>query len=155
VILLLTILYGSALGLSGMPFGFAVGVITGLVRIIPYLDLLVGGSLTFLVLATNTQPSGVVIAVLLSFSAIQLLDIIFITPRVVGRATGIHPFIVVLGILCFGDWFGFFGVLLAIPLLAIGGVLLKSLVSVYKRSEFFRNKSGSNPRNEQIGTETL
>jgi predicted PurR-regulated permease PerM len=153
VIILLTTLYGTALGFSGMPFGFAVGVITGLVRIVPYLDLLVGGSLTFLILATSTPPTTVIVTVLLAFAAIQLLDIFLITPRIVGRATGIHPFIVILGILCFADWFGFFGVLLAIPLLAVGGVLLKSTVSVYKRSEFFRNKGKREPRSiEKVPT---
>ena len=139
VISLLSTLYSTAFVVAGLPAGIVVGIATGLARIVPYLDLAVGGSLCFLILVTNASPTPIVVGVAASFLLIQLLDGIFLTPRIMGQFSGLHPFLIVLSVLCFGDWFGFYGVLLAIPLAAVGRVALVYLLESYRRSHFYRN----------------
>lgn len=139
VISLLMTLYSTAFVMAGLPAGIVVGVVTGLSRLVPYLDIIVGGSLSFLILVTNSSPPPVVIGVVAGFVAIQLFDGLFLTPRIMGQFSGLHPFVIVIAVLCFGDWFGFYGVLLAIPLAAVGRVTLLTVLETYKRSQFYRN----------------
>lgn len=139
VITLLMSLYSTAFFLAGLPAGIVVGVVTGLARLVPYLDIVVGGSLSFLILVTNDSPASVVAGVLLGFVVIQLLDGLFLTPRIMGQFSGLHPFLIIIAVLCFGDWFGFYGVLLAIPLAAVARVTTLTLLEGYKRSQFYRN----------------
>jgi len=139
VITLLMTLYSTAFFLAGLPAGIVVGIVTGLSRLVPYLDIIVGGTLSFLILMTNTSPPGVVFGVVLGFVCIQLIDGLFLTPRIMGTFSGLHPFVIIISVLCFGDWFGFYGVLLAIPLAAVSRVTLVTILETYKRSQFYRN----------------
>jgi len=139
VISLLMTLYSTVFFLAGLPAGIVVGVLTGAARVVPYLDIVVGGSLSFLILVTNSSPPSVVLGVVAGFVAIQLFDGLFLTPRIMGQFSGLHPFVIIIAVLCFGDWFGFYGVLLAIPLAAVLRVTLLTLLEAYKRSQFYRN----------------
>jgi predicted PurR-regulated permease PerM len=139
VISLLSVLYATAFFAAGLPAGIVVGIITGFSRLVPYLDLLVGGTLSFLILATNGASNDLILSVVVSFVGIQILDGVILTPRIMGQFSGLHPFIIILSVLTLGDWFGFYGVLLAIPLAAVGRVVVLSLIDSYKRSRFFRN----------------
>lgn len=138
VVSLLSTLYAAAFAIAGLPGGVAVGVLTGVARIIPYLDIVVGGTLSFLIIIANDSPTPVVVGVLICFALIQLLDALILTPKIMGQFSGLHPFIIILSVLCFGDWFGVYGVILAIPLAAFGRVSLLHLLDAYRNSQFYR-----------------
>ena len=137
VISLLSVAYATAFFVVGLPGGLAIGILTGLARIVPYLDILVGGTLSFLVLVTNGAPLSTVLGVVLSFIIIQLTDGLVLTPRIVGQFAGLHPVAIVVAVLVFADRFGFVGVLLAIPVTAIARVALGHIVKSYKKSPFY------------------
>ncbi len=139
VIVTLCILYPSALLIAGLPTAIAVGVLTGLARLVPYMDILVGSFLCFFVLVTNSATTHLIFTVSLAFLVVQCLDGLFITPRIMGRFSGLHPSLVILAVLCFGDWFGFYGVLLAVPLAAVGKVSFNMMIKSYKESQFYKN----------------
>lgn len=139
VILTLCVLYPSALLIAGLPTAIAVGILTGLARFIPYMDILVGSFLCFFVLVTNSATGHLILSVSLAFLAVQCLDGLFITPRIMGRFSGLHPSLVILSVLCFGDWFGFYGILLAVPLAAVGKVSFSMVLKSYKESVFYKN----------------
>lgn len=143
VVAVLSVLYATSFFLVGLPGGLAIGIITGLSRIVPYLDIIVGGSLSFLIFITNGSPVGVVVGVVVSFLIIQLLDGLFLTPRIVGQFAGLHPVIIIMAVLCFADWLGFYGVLLAIPSTAVARVLAANLIRTYKNSRFFLTLNSS------------
>lgn len=138
LISIVSVLYSSAFAFSGMRFGIAVGFVTGLVRLVPSMDVLIGGSLSVLVLATYSAPVEVIVSVMLSFLAIQMLDIFVLTPRIMGQFSGLHPFLIILSVICFADWMGFYGVLLAIPMAATLRVLIRVVIREYRGSAFFR-----------------
>lgn len=140
VITLLSVLYSTAFVLAGLPAGLAVGIFTGMARLVPYLDIAVGGTLCFLILVTSAAPISVTLAVVIAFASIQLFDGVILTPRIMGQFSGLHPFLIILSVLCFGDWFGFYGVLLAIPMAALGRVSFETLIRLYRRSRFFTNR---------------
>ncbi len=137
VICLLSVVYAVTFFTIGLPGGLAIGIITGLSRIVPYLDIIIGGSLCFLILISNASPLILVVSVVLAFIIIQLIDGMLLTPRIVGQFAGLHPVVIIIAVMCFGSWFGFYGVLLAIPSTAVGRVLAKTLVRSYKNSSFF------------------
>jgi predicted PurR-regulated permease PerM len=148
VVSLLSTLYAAAFALAGLPGGIAVGVLTGVARIIPYLDIVVGGTFSFLIILANDSPTSVIIGVLVAFALIQLLDAIFLTPKIMGQFSGLHPFMIIISVLCFGDWFGVYGVILAIPLAAFGRVALLHLIDSYRSSGFYR---GPLPGSAELG----
>ena len=82
-----------------------------------------------------------ILGVVFSFLVIQMLDALLVTPRIMGQFSGLHPFLIILAVLCMADWFGFYGALLAIPLAAMARVTLMTLIRAYRRSSFFRNES--------------
>lgn len=150
VISLLSTLYAASFAIAGLPGGVAVGVLTGIARIIPYLDIVVGGTLSFLIIIANDSPTSVVVGVLICFALIQLLDALLLTPKIMGQFSGLHPFIIIISVLCFGDWFGVYGVILAIPLAAFGRVALLHLLDAYRTSQFYRGT-----RNESASADLL
>ncbi len=77
------------------------------------------------------------IAVAVVFGSGQVLEGFFLTPRIVGKRIGLHPLAVVFTLLAFGQIFGFFGVLLALPASAIILVALRRLGRVYFDSPFY------------------
>jgi predicted PurR-regulated permease PerM len=69
---------------------------------------------------------------------VQVLDGLFITPRVVGRSVGLGPVEVLLAMAAAGTLFGFIGILLAVPIGATAKIIIRRLVKAYQRSNFYR-----------------
>ncbi len=111
-----------------------IGAVAGICRIIPYVDLLVGGSLALVALFSNFHGGGQLFGLLLVFLIVQSVDGMVITPRIVGKKSGLHPFMVIISVISFGSLLGFWGVILAIPLIAIAKVIIGSAIPFYKAS---------------------
>ncbi len=139
VISILCCLYSTALFIAGLPTAIAAGFMIGISRIVPYMDTFLGSFLCFFLLVVNRADNNLIIAVVTAFLFVQALDSLVITPRIMGKFSGIHPFLVILSVICFGFWFGFYGVLLAVPIAAVGKVLVRILLRKYKNSSFFSN----------------
>ncbi|MBP6217174.1 MAG: AI-2E family transporter [Oligoflexales bacterium] len=119
IALTLTVLYTIGLNLAGIPAATTIALIAGPCRLIPYLDLLVGIPLSLLSLSSDFQGFAQLLFVLGVFLAVQAIDGMFITPKILGERVGLHPFVVIISVIAFGSLLGFWGVLLAIPLLAV------------------------------------
>ena len=134
----LAFLYMIGLGMVGIKFGIGIGLIAGCFRVVPYFDLVVGITLCMIVIVSKGYGIGVTVAVCMVFLVVQAIDGMVITPRVIGDRTGLHPGFVVLSMIAFADWFGFYGVLVAVPMLAIFMVTVKTFMPYYRRTAFFR-----------------
>ncbi|MCB9508040.1 MAG: AI-2E family transporter [Myxococcales bacterium] len=136
VALVLAALYAAGLGAIGLRLGLFIGIIAGLLNIVPYLGAAIGVGLSVmmaLMYGSVTQLVGVAVV----FVVVQSLEGYFITPRLVGEKVGMSPLTVMLVLLLGGSLFGFFGMLLAIPAAAAGWVLARQWLDRYERSEFF------------------
>ncbi len=137
VMLVLAAFYSIGLLIAGFKLWLPIGVLTGLLVAIPYLGFALGLSFA---LIDGMLQLGVVhglAAVAIVYSAGQMLESLWLTPRLVGISIGLHPLAVIFALLAFGSLFGFVGVLLALPLAAIFAVGLRHLRSAYRDSEFF------------------
>jgi predicted PurR-regulated permease PerM len=113
-------LYALGFAFCGLPFGLVIGLGMGLLNIVPYLGTVIG-----LLVALPTaffygdDGMGLVFKVLLVFVSVQMMDALFVTPRIMGKKTGLHPLAVILSILFWGKALGgILGMILGIPLTA-------------------------------------
>jgi predicted PurR-regulated permease PerM len=137
VMVALALYYSVALSLAGFESALPIGVLTGMLAFVPYVGYTIG-----LVLALGAAlvqfdgwygPSMVA----LIYGLGQVLEGFVLTPRLVGGRIGLHPLVVIFALLAFGDLFGFFGVLVALPSSAVLLVALRRLKQAYFESTFY------------------
>lgn len=123
--LLLMLIVGAAvtvgLLIAGVPFALTLGVWAGLTEVVPMVGPLIGAVPGVIVGFTVSPLHGVL--ALIIYAVVQQLESNFIVPKVMGRAVGLNPVVVIVAILIGGKLYGLLGVLLAVPLAAIIGVI--------------------------------
>lgn len=138
VCLVMGIYYAVALMLVGLQFGLVVGAAAGLVTFIPYIGAILGGALAIgLALFQfwgDWVSIGLVVAV---FVAGQMIEGNVLTPRLVGRSVGLHPVWLLLALSVFGALFGFVGMLVAVPVSAAIGVIIRHATGAYLDSALY------------------
>ncbi len=137
VMLLMSLFYVLALWLVGLEFALPIGIVAGMLVFVPYLGMILGLVLATLAAAMQFSVLNDVVMVWLVFGAGQLLEGMLITPWLVGERIGLHPLGVIFALMAFGQLFGFFGVLLALPLAAILLVVLRHSRKRYLASEMY------------------
>ncbi|CAN5310353.1 AI-2E family transporter [soil metagenome] len=137
VMLALCFYYSITLAIAGLDVALPIGIITGLLVVIPYLGF--GLGLILALIAALLQFDGMqgLIIVGSIYGIGQIIEGFFLTPRLVGERIGLHPLAVIFALLAFGQLFGFVGVLLALPASAVVSVGLKHLRTHYLNSSFY------------------
>ncbi|WP_114653924.1 AI-2E family transporter [Polynucleobacter necessarius] len=138
VISIMSVFYSTGLSIIGIKGAVALGVFTALMIVIPYIGITVGFTLAILAALLQFGPEGAIIGVLVLYGLGQFIEGFFLTPRLVGERIGLHPVAVLFALLLFGNLFGFFGVLLALPISAVGLVLLQYGWSRYTQSPWYQ-----------------
>ncbi|MFA5081850.1 MAG: AI-2E family transporter [Hydrogenophilaceae bacterium] len=115
VIVLMAMFYSLALWFAGLDYALAVGMTAGILVFVPYLGVVVGVLLGTLAGLVQFGELTALIPVWLVFGIGQLLEGMLLTPWLVGDRVGLHPVAVIFALMAFGQLFGFFGILLAIP----------------------------------------
>ncbi len=137
VAVLLGTLYAIGFSLLRIDMAIGIGMVAGMLGIIPYV-----GSAVALALAAGLclLQYGVGLQLLFVvgwYALIQTLDGLFLTPRVVGHSVGIHPVAVIVGLLIGGDLLGFLGLIVAVPVTAIIQVFVVELLETYRSSALY------------------
>jgi predicted PurR-regulated permease PerM len=138
VMLLMSVYYVLVLWLVGLEFALPIGIVAGMLVFVPYLGMVTGLVLATLAAAMQFTSFRSVVLVWAVFGAGQLIEGMFITPWLVGERVGLHPLVVIFALLAFGQLFGFFGVLLALPLAAILLVTLRHVKAWYLTSSMYQ-----------------
>jgi predicted PurR-regulated permease PerM len=138
VMAILAAYYCVALWLAGIPSALSIGVFTGLLIFIPYLGFATGLLLALLVATLQFAGWGPIIAVLIVYGIGQVVESFILTPFLVGERIGLHPLAVIFALMAFGQLFGFFGVLAALPASAALLVGLREVRALYLASRFYR-----------------
>lgn len=138
VIVVMSLYYVFALWLARLEFALPIGIITGVLVFIPYVGAFTGLALGTIAAVLQFGHLQGVIWVWVAFGIGQALEGMVITPLLVGERIGLHPVAVIFALLAFGQVFGFFGVLLALPASAALLVGLRHLKGLYLASELFR-----------------
>jgi predicted PurR-regulated permease PerM len=134
---ILAVYYSVGLALFGFDLALPVGVFTGLAIFIPYLGF--GLGLVLALLAGVLQFSSLygVLAVAVVYGVGQVVESLFLTPRLVGERIGLNPLMVIFALLAFGQLFGFVGVLIALPVSAVLVVAVRRVKTLYLGSKLY------------------
>lgn len=138
VCLAMAVYYGVALMAVGLQFGLVVGALAGLLTFIPYLGAAVGGVLVVALALYQFWGAWLSFTLVVGvYVAGQVVESNIVTPRVLGQAIGVHPVWLLFAIAMFGALFGLVGMLVAVPLAAAAGVLVRHAVQVYESSPLY------------------
>lgn len=121
----LGLIYAVGLSLVGVNYGILLGFMSGLLSIVPYLGGVVGLTLSLLIGYLQFHDWSSLMLILGVFGIGQALESMVLTPYLIGDKLGLHPVAVIFAIMAGGELFGFFGVLLALPVAAVMVVLIK------------------------------
>lgn len=142
-LLVMTILagyYSTGLTIAGFDSAIPIGVLTGMLIFIPYVGFGIGLTLAILSGVLQFGDYYGVVAVAIVYGVGQLLEGMVLTPNIMGNRIGLHPLVIIFSVFVFGQLFGFFGVLLALPLCATVSVLIRRVYSSYRGSEFYTDE---------------
>ena len=157
VSLILGTYYAVALASVGLNYGLVIGAVAGMLTFIPYVGALIGGGLAIglalfqfwggtevvngetIAHATNWWRIGGVAVI---FVAGQIAEGNFLTPRLVGHSVGLHPVWLLFALSAFGTLFGFVGMLVAVPVAAAIGVIVRFAVHSYKEGRLYQGTTG-------------
>jgi predicted PurR-regulated permease PerM len=134
---ILAVLNSAGLLLLGVPLGIAIGLAAGLANVIPYMSLVVGLLPAALLCWAEYQSEPRVLGVVALFTATQLLEGTFLSPRILGKSVDLHPVWVLLAIIVGGSLFGFLGMLIAVPAAAAIQVFARHWMAAYRRSQVY------------------
>ncbi len=143
VCLVLGLFYAVALSAAGLDFGLVIGLLAGLLSFIPYVGSLFGfvaSTGLALLQFDSLWRVGVVVAIFLFGQAVEGN---VLTPKLVGDKVGLHAVWVIFALLAGGSLFGFVGVLLAVPVAAVIGVLARFALRQYLASPYYRGGGGT------------
>lgn len=141
VMVALGLMYAVGLWAIGLDLAFIIGMVAGLLSIVPYLGTFVGVVAAVIAALFQFQDILHVVLVLIVFGVGQSLEGMVLTPKLVGDRVGLHPVAVIFAVLAGGQLFGFLGILLALPVASALNVLVRHLDARYRGSELYLKES--------------
>ncbi len=141
VCLLLGVFYAIGLTALGLPFGAVVGLVTGILSFIPYVGMLAGFGVGLgLAIANFNDPLDIGLVIVV-FVVGQVIEGNFLTPKLVGDRVNLHAAWILFALMGGGALFGFVGILLAVPVAAVIGVLVRFALGQYLASPLYKGGS--------------
>jgi predicted PurR-regulated permease PerM len=145
VCLILAAYYSTALTLAGLGSGLALGLLIGVLGIIPMLGVATGFLIAVGLAASQFGTWTEIFVVCGIFVVGQLIEANLLTPKLIGDRIHLHPVWVIFALFAGGTLFGFVGVLIAVPAAAVIGVLIRFAVSRYRASTLYDSRSEARP----------
>lgn len=137
VALCLAVLYAVGFSVIGIDMAIGVGVLAGVMALVPYLGNVVAVTTASLLCILKFGVDFHLAAVLGWYVVVQNLEGFVLTPRIVGHSVGLHPAAVIVALLIGGDLFGFLGLLIAVPAAAVVKVFVDEALEAYRASSLF------------------
>ena len=118
--LIMGVLLALGFSIAGLKFGLALGLMAGLINIVPYLGSILGLSVVLPLALLQADGGPALMGICLGvFIAVQAVEGWLLTPRIMGRQTGLHPVAIIFAVFFWGEAFGgILGMLMAVPLTA-------------------------------------
>lgn len=137
VCVLLGTYYSIGLYLVGLELGVVVGFVAGIISFIPYVGSIFGFVVSIGIAFAQFDSMVPIMQVVAVFLTGQFIEGNFLTPKLVGDNIGLHPVWVMFALLAGGVLLGFLGLMIAVPVAAIIGVLIRHAIINYKHSSLY------------------
>ena len=128
--IVVSVLTGLGLWIVGVKYFILLGLITGILNLIPYIGITVAGVITLLATLSGTPDTSIFISILIVNVVVQLIDNNLLVPLIINSKVEINAFVSILGIIVGGAAAGISGMFLAIPLLAILKIIFERIESL-------------------------
>lgn len=150
VCILLAIYYALCYSFAGLNYGLLVGVATGLASFIPVFGWSIGAITAMLLAVVQYWPEFTPILVIAGILLVgQALESAILSPYIIGSEVGLHPVWVIFALLTFSYLFGFLGLLVAVPVSAAIGVLVRFALQKYLASSVYQGEVEAAPKDPQ------
>jgi predicted PurR-regulated permease PerM len=126
--------------IAGFPYPGLVAVVAGVFNVIPYLGLIVSAIPAIIIALLSGDIASSFMKVGIVFAIVQTIDSTITGPRIVGESTGLHPVWVILALAVGSSFFGFTGLLLAMPAAVFIKLLVRNAVARYRESRVFEGE---------------
>ncbi len=145
IAIILAVINGLGLMLLDVPFGLGIGMIAGFANMIPYMALVVGLVPALALAWAEHQELVRLVGVVAVFGGAQALEGMVLSPRILGKSVNLHPVWVLLSIIAGGSFFGFVGMLAAVPVAASIQVFTRHWLETYRNSAIYRSEPQTAP----------
>lgn len=135
---ILAVLYSIGLSLIGIDLAIVIGSLSGILFIIPYVGTVFGIVVSMIMAFLKFHDLLHPLLCLGWFVIVQAIEGAVITPAIVGNRVGLHPVVAIIALFIGGQWFGIFGMLLAVPVAAVLKVFLRHLTEWYLTTTYYR-----------------
>lgn len=125
----------------GFPYPGLVAVVAGVFNLIPYLGLVVSAVPGVLIALMSGNIAASLLKLLIVFGIVQAIDGTVTGPRIVGDSVGLHPVWVIMALAVGSFFFGFVGLLLAMPAAVFIKLIVRDAVARYKESRVFEGEA--------------
>jgi len=115
------------LALLGLPFALPLAVFAGILEIVPTIGPIVS-AIPAIIVALTISP-GLAISIVIFYILLQALENNLLVPKIMGKAVGLNPIVIIIGVLIGGKFLGILGALLAIPSIAMFIIIFKGFKS--------------------------
>lgn len=137
VMIALAVIYSVGLSCIGLNFALILGVAIGFISVVPYLGSIIGLISALSIAAFQFNTVWPIVWVLIVFGVGHILEGMVLTPWLIGGRIGLHPVAVIFSVLAGGVLFGFFGVLLALPVATVVMVFVRYYRDRYLASRLY------------------
>ncbi len=118
--LIVGILYAIGFSIVGLPLGIVLGLMVGIMHMVPYLQALALVPAVMLAAIKSAEYHQsffwVLMSVLAVFVIMQIIIELILSPKILGKAMGLHPAIILLSLSIWGSLFGVVGMIIALPM---------------------------------------
>ena len=138
ICLILGCFYAIALSIVGLRFGLLIGLATGILAFVPFVGWMLGLSTALVVALSQAWPElSLALKVAAVFGAGMAMDSAVLSPAIVGQRIGLHPVWLIFALFVFSALFGFVGTLVAVPVAAALGVIVRFARDQYLASSIY------------------
>lgn len=137
IALIMAGLYAIGFWALGVPAWAGIAALAGLLNVIPYVGTVMGLVVAGVFVAADGNGVWRLGGLVGVFTLVQTMEGYWLTPRIIGTRLSLHPMAVFLGLLIGGKLFGFLGIILAVPVIAISKVFWMFLRELYRGSYFY------------------
>ncbi len=141
----IAILTSTGLALSGIRYAVLLGMMAGLFNLIPYVGLAISLGVAALVAVLDQGPLLNLAKGILVFVVVQGIEGNFLSPRVVGQKVGLHPVWVMFALVAAAHFWGFVGMIVAIPAAAVVNIVFRIASERYYTSRYYLKESEGEP----------
>lgn len=145
VAFILGLIYAIALAIAGLNYGFLIGLGAGIFSIIPLVGSTFGLVVGIVVAWFQTGDPAYTLIIAAIFMAGQFIEGNFLSPKIVGDSVGLHPLWIIFALMAGASLFGIVGMLIAVPVAAVIGVLSGFAIDRYKASPLYQRDAEDAP----------